>query len=85
LIRRVEVEQSPFRDRAREYWMEYPALVRPFAGLHVSLGAAITAWTRVEWPAGDAVVRDNLTPPAGRTLLVGVDLNPFSSRTTRRE
>ncbi len=75
LVYRVESGQAPLRDRARDYWLHYDGVLRPFVGATLPLGGALTLWIRGEWPAGHAVVlRDNLSPPLGRTLLVGFDL-----------
>jgi hypothetical protein len=39
------------------------------------LAGPVAAWLRAEWPQGDAVVlRDNLSPTLGRTLLLGVEV-----------
>lgn len=75
LIRRVEQGLAAQRDRAREYWLQYGGVVRPFVGIQASLTSALSGWVRAEWPAGTAILRDNLSPPAARTLLLGVELN----------
>ncbi len=73
LIQRVEAGQSPLRDRAREYWRDYAGVVRPFAGVGARLGPQVQLRIRAEWPVGDSPwLRDNLTPPAGRTVVVAV-------------
>lgn len=77
LIQRVEAGQSPLRDRVREYWLDYPGVLRPFAGIAVEVGQGLTAVGRVEWPTtAEAMLRDNLTPSPGRSLMVGVLFNP---------
>lgn len=75
LVARTELGQAPVRDRARDYWLEYDGVLRPFAGVHHAITAEIAVWSRAEWPAGtDVVLRDNLSPALGRTLLVGVEV-----------
>lgn len=74
LVARAEAGQVPVRDRSRDYWMEYDGVLRPFAGVRVDLGSQLRAWVRAEWPAGsDVVLRDNLSPALGRTLLIGFE------------
>jgi outer membrane receptor protein involved in Fe transport len=75
LVSRAEAGQVPVRDRAREYWLEYDGVLRPFVGARLPLAGPVAAWLRAEWPQGDAVVlRDNLSPTLGRTLLLGVEV-----------
>lgn len=75
LVSRVELGQAPVRDRAREYWLEYDGVLRPFVGARIAIGSGVTAWGRAEWPAGrNALLRDNLSPALGRSLVVGVEL-----------
>jgi outer membrane cobalamin receptor len=77
LIQRVEAGQSPFRDRVREYWLDYDGVLRPFVGFSMALGPTMTANLRVEWPTSDqALLRDNLTPSPGRSLVAGLQLTP---------
>ncbi|MEO8478976.1 MAG: TonB-dependent receptor [Gemmatimonadota bacterium] len=71
LVAKVEAGNSAFRDRAREYWLEYDGVFRPFVGVHVPLARGVSFWARAEF--GNSVVRDNLTPTVGRTVLIGIE------------
>ncbi len=75
LVARAELGEAPVRDRAREYWLEYDGVLRPFLGAELLLAGGVTAWLRAEWPAGtDVLLRDNLSPALGRSLLVGLEV-----------
>jgi hypothetical protein len=77
LIQRVEAGQAALRDRVREYWLDYPGVLRPFVGIGLDLGQRLRATARAEWSAsGDALLRDNLTPGPAASLLVGLQFNP---------
>jgi outer membrane receptor protein involved in Fe transport len=77
LIQRVEAGQSPFRDRVREYWLDYPGLLRPFAGVTVALGRGLEASARAEWPSRkDALLRDNLSPAVASTVAATLSITP---------
>ncbi len=76
LVYRVESGQAPVRDQARDYWLRYAGVLRPFVGVTLPLRGGLIAWLRGEWPAGRAVLlRDNLSPPLGRSLLLGLELD----------
>jgi outer membrane receptor protein involved in Fe transport len=76
LIQRVEAGESPLRDRVREYWLDYPGVLRPFVGATVELGRGLVATARAEWPtSAHAMLRDNLTPSPGRSLVAGLRFN----------
>jgi iron complex outermembrane receptor protein len=75
LVAKAEAGQVALRDRAREYWLKYDGVVRPFVGARVPIAGSLAFWGRVELPLGDNVrLRDNLAPPLGQTVLVGVEL-----------
>lgn len=77
LVSRVELGQAPARDQAREYWLAYDGVLRPFVGARVAVTPAVAAWGRAEWPADEAaMLRDNLSPALGRSLVIGVDVRP---------
>ncbi len=71
LVAKVEAGNSMLRDRVREYWLEYDGVLRPFVGVHVPLASGFSFWARAEF--GNSVVRDNLTPTVGRTVLIGIE------------
>ena len=77
LIQRVEAGLSPLRDRVREYWLDYPGVLRPFVGATVDIGRGLTATARAEWPtSAEAMLRDNLTPSPGGSVVAGVQFTP---------
>jgi hypothetical protein len=44
-------------------------------GVTLPLGGALSAWGRLEWTTRrTALLRDNLSPPVARSVLVGVEL-----------
>ena len=82
LIQRVEAGQSPLRDRAREYWLDYEGVLRPFVGASAQLTSALTLLARAEWPtSADAYLRDNLTPSPGRSFSIGLRLSRHAAPT----
>ncbi|MCB9505591.1 MAG: TonB-dependent receptor [Gemmatimonadales bacterium] len=72
LIARIDAGQLAVRDRTRDYWLDYPGVLRPFVGLHAPLGGRVALWGRAEF--GGGTVRDNLAPAVGRVMLVGVEM-----------
>lgn len=74
LVYRVQAGQAPARDGARDYWLRYDAVVRPFVGATVPIAGDLALLARAEWPLGEAVsLRDNLAPALGRTLMIGLE------------
>lgn len=73
LIGRAELGQVPERTSPRGYWLRYPAVARPYASIDVAMGAGVRATLRVDNPGNAAdFVRDNISPPLGRHLLIGI-------------
>ena len=63
------------RQAPRDYWLDYAGLVRPHLAVGLDLGAGLSAFVRADNPTRQRlVVRDNLTPPIGRTAVVGLTL-----------
>lgn len=75
LITRVEAGQAPGRDGPRDYWLAYPTVVRPFVGVSAPLAGPLSLWMRAEGATRrDALLRDNLSPPVGRSVAVGLEV-----------
>jgi iron complex outermembrane receptor protein len=75
LIARVEAGEAPDRPGPRDYWLDYPAVVRPFVGVTTPLVGAVALWLRAEGTTRrDALLRDNLSPPVGRSVAVGLEV-----------
>jgi iron complex outermembrane receptor protein len=75
LVTRVEEGAAQDRDGPRDYWLAYPAVVRPFVGFTTPLIGPFALWMRAEGATRrEAYLRDNLSPPVGRSLAVGVEV-----------
>lgn len=75
LVSRVEQGTAANRDSPRDFWLDYAGVVRPMLGLSVPLVGSLSAWGRLEWTTRrTAVLRDNLSPPVARSVLVGVEM-----------
>lgn len=75
LVSRVEQGLAPDRDSQRDFWLDYAGVVRPMLGVSVPLVGALSAWGRLEWTTRrSALLRDNLSPPVARSVLVGVEM-----------
>ena len=60
LLARVERGQATRRDLLREYWMRYPAVVRPYVTASLRVARDANVFLRVDNPARDpALIRDN--------------------------
>ncbi len=76
-IARATRGDEPVRQRGRDYWFRYPFLVRPSIGGTVDLGNGLSAHLQFDNPGNSSpVVRDNLSPPLGSTLHLGLHLEP---------
>jgi iron complex outermembrane receptor protein len=74
LLARIERGQATRRDLVRDYWMRYPAVIRPYLTASLRLAAGVQIFARVDNPARDpALIRDNTSPPLGRTSVLGVE------------
>ncbi len=68
---------APIRARVRDYWEEYPGVLRPYVALGYRVAGDVSAFMRVDNPANDAsLIQDNLSPRLGRSTLVGLILQP---------
>ncbi len=77
LLARIERGQATRRDLVRDYWMRYPGVVRPYLVASTRLRGDMRAFLRVDNPANNAaLIRDNLSAPLGRTVLMGLELSP---------
>jgi outer membrane receptor protein involved in Fe transport len=75
LITRVEAGEAPGREGPRDYWLDYPTVVRPFVGVTTSLAGPVAFWMRAEGATRrGALLRDNLSPPVGRSVVVGLEV-----------
>jgi outer membrane receptor protein involved in Fe transport len=76
-LRATELGQEPRRATLRDYWIDYPAVFRPYFAAEIGLGGAWAAFLRVDNPGKTAsYLRDNLTPPLGRSTQLGLELRP---------
>jgi hypothetical protein len=76
LIRRIELGQSSERQTPRGYWLEYPGVVRPHVSIGLEVRSGLRATLRVDNPANTAeLIRDNVSPPLGRQLMLGLAVN----------
>jgi hypothetical protein len=72
-VARTDRGRAPMRALERDYWIRYPGVARPYAMLMVDLPRGLHAYARADNPGNSAdVVRDNLSPPLGRTLTIGL-------------
>lgn len=77
LIARVDRGEANPRAAARDYWREYPASARPYIDASFRFAKGISAFLRADNPGNAAiVVRDNLGPTLGRTIMLGVVARP---------
>lgn len=59
----------------RDYWIRYPAVVRPWIAAAWEMGKGVSLFLRADNPGrSTAFIRDNLSPGLGRTTVVGVTL-----------
>jgi len=71
----VEAGELPARDSPRDFWIEYPGVLQPWLAASTDLGRGISAFLRADNPAQtERFLRDNLSPPLGRTTVVGVTI-----------
>lgn len=71
----VEQGQLPSRETPRDFWIDYPSVLRPWVAVSTDLGAGVTAFLRADNPAQTTrFIRDNLSPPLGRTTVLGVTI-----------
>ena len=72
-VRRVDRQQAAPRSTEREYWKAYPSVTRPYVTLSFDLPREYRAYVRADNPANSSsVVRDNLSPPLGRMVVLGL-------------
>ena len=68
---------APPRGSLRNYWLDYPGVFRPYLAASMGIGSRLIAFARMENPANTgALIRDNISPPLGRTTVVGIELTP---------
>jgi len=71
----VEQGQLPSRDSPRDFWIDYPGVLRPWVAVSTDIGGGVTAFLRADNPAQTTrFIRDNLSPPLGRTTVIGVTI-----------
>ena len=71
----VEAGELPSRDTPRDFWIDYPSVLRPWVAVSTDLGNGISAFLRADNPAQTTrFIRDNLSPPLGRTTVIGVTI-----------
>ena len=69
----VEQGQLASRDTPRDFWIDYPSVLRPWLAVSTDIGSGVTAFLRADNPAQTTrFIRDNLSPPLGRTTVIGV-------------
>jgi len=76
LVNDVAEGRAPSRP-VREFWTTYPGVFRPYLALRSDLGGGWWAFARVDNPGKQSHwIRDNVSPPLGRSSLVGIELRP---------
>lgn len=76
-IQQVVDGQVPARGALRNYWLDYPGVFRPYLAGSMGIGARLIAFARMENPGNNgAFIRDNISPPLGRTTVFGIELTP---------
>lgn len=75
LLARIERGEATRRDLARDYWLRYDGVVRPYVAASAHVARGYHAWFRVDNPTNrSALIRDNATAPLGRVALLGLEL-----------
>jgi outer membrane receptor protein involved in Fe transport len=71
----AEAGQAPERNSPRDFWISYPGVTQPWFAASADLGGGVSAFLRADNPAQtERFIRDNLSPPIGRTTVVGVTI-----------
>ena len=74
-VRAVEAGQRPEPVSLRDFWIAYPGVARPHLAVAIDAGRGVSAFIRADNPTGQGqLLRDNLSPPLGRTTVVGVTI-----------
>jgi len=69
----AEAGEQPPRDSPRDFWIEYPGILQPWLAGSVHLGRGVSVFVRADNPAQtERFIRDNLSPPLGRTTVLGI-------------
>jgi iron complex outermembrane receptor protein len=75
-VAQADAGRAPRRTAERDYWRTYSAVARPWVAVAAELPRELRVFLRADNPANAAqVVRDNLAPPLGRTIMVGLTLH----------
>jgi outer membrane receptor protein involved in Fe transport len=76
-IERVATAQDPARPSQRDYLIRYPGIVKPYLNLSVDVARQFTAYLSVDnLTKANRFERHNGNPPAGRSVLVGLEVRP---------
>lgn len=76
-IAAVNAGQAPARASVRDYLIRYPGLVKPYVALSVDLIRQFTAYLNIDnLTNASGYVEHNGNPPAGRSVMVGVEVRP---------
>jgi iron complex outermembrane receptor protein len=71
-IQRAEHQQQLRRETTRDYWRRYDDVFRPYVSVTANL-APYNVFLRIDnFGNPDDVVRDNLSPTLGRTIMIGL-------------
>lgn len=74
---RAEQSPDPLPEDLSPFLVRFPSLFRPWLSLSVDLRGRLSAFASVDNPGGsERLVRDNGSPPVGRSVNLGVEVRP---------
>ncbi len=74
---RAEQSPDPLPEDLSPFLVRFPSLFRPWLSLSADLRGRLSAFLSVDNPGGsDRLVRDNGSPPVGRSVNLGVEVRP---------
>jgi iron complex outermembrane receptor protein len=70
-------EMAPLRPSQRDYLIRYPGLIKPYLNMSFDVARQFTAYLSIDnLTKSDNFERHNGNPPAGRSVMVGLEVRP---------